>query len=83
MGGQSLPRDGTAITLEGGPLEMDTTARTYRTSAGNRWSDVIRILDPKGFSPAANTTVGPPSIPTAEPVALRHETIRGPERYPH
>jgi FAD/FMN-containing dehydrogenase len=52
MGGQSLPRDGTAITLEGGPLEMDTTAKTYRTSAGNRWSDVIRILDPKGFSPA-------------------------------
>jgi FAD/FMN-containing dehydrogenase len=52
MGGQSLPRDGTAVTLDGGPLEMDTTARTYRTSAGNRWSDVIRILDPKGFSPA-------------------------------
>jgi FAD/FMN-containing dehydrogenase len=52
MGGQSLPRDGTAITLDGGPLEMDTTAKTYRTSAGNRWSDVIRILDPKGFSPA-------------------------------
>ena len=52
MGGQSLPRDGTAITLEGGPLEMDTAAKTYRTSAGNRWSDVIRMLDPKGFSPA-------------------------------
>jgi FAD/FMN-containing dehydrogenase len=52
MGGQSLPRDGTAVTLDGGPLEMDTTAKTYRTSAGNRWSDVIRILDPKGFSPA-------------------------------
>src|SRR5271168_4543210 len=52
MGGQSLPRDGTAISLDGGPLEMDTTAKTYRTSAGNRWSDVIRILDPKGFSPA-------------------------------
>ena len=52
MGGQSLPRDGTAVTLDGGPLEMDTAAKTYRTSAGNRWSDVIRILDPKGFSPA-------------------------------
>ena len=52
MGGQSLPRDGTAVTLDGGPLEMDTTAKTYRTSAGNRWSDVIRILDPKGYSPA-------------------------------
>jgi FAD/FMN-containing dehydrogenase len=52
MGGQSLPRDGTAITLDGGALEMDTAAKTYRTSAGNRWSDVIRALDPKGFSPA-------------------------------
>src|SRR6516165_7750787 len=52
MGGQSLPRDGTAISLDGGPLEMDTAAKTYRTTAGNRWSDVIRILDPKGFSPA-------------------------------
>jgi len=52
MGGQSLPRDGTAISLDGGPLEMDTAARTYRTSAANRWWDVIRILDPRGFSPA-------------------------------
>jgi FAD/FMN-containing dehydrogenase len=52
MGGQSLPRDGTAVTLDGGALEMDTPAKTYRTTAGNRWSDVIRILDPKGFSPA-------------------------------
>jgi FAD/FMN-containing dehydrogenase len=52
MGGQSLPRDGTAITLDGGPLELDTVAKTYRTSAGNRWSDVIRMLDPKGFSPS-------------------------------
>jgi FAD/FMN-containing dehydrogenase len=52
MGGQSLPRDGTAITLDGGALEMDTAAMTYRTSAGNRWWDVIRTLDPKGFSPA-------------------------------
>jgi len=52
MGGQSLPRDGTAISLDGGPLEMDTAAKTYRTCAGNRWWDVIRILDPQGFSPA-------------------------------
>jgi FAD/FMN-containing dehydrogenase len=52
MGGQSLPRDGTAISLDGGPLEMDSVAKTYRTSAGNRWWDVIRILDPQGFSPA-------------------------------
>src|SRR5690348_15146729 len=52
MGGQSLPRDGTAVTLDGGQLEIDTAAKTYQTSAGNRWSDVIRILDLKGFSPA-------------------------------
>jgi FAD/FMN-containing dehydrogenase len=52
MGGQSLPRDGTAVTLDGGALEIDTAAKTYRTTAGNRWSDVIRILDPRGFSPA-------------------------------
>jgi FAD/FMN-containing dehydrogenase len=52
MGGQSLSRDGTAISLDGGPLEMDTAAKIYRTAAGNRWWDVIRILDPKGFSPA-------------------------------
>src|SRR5262249_29992885 len=52
MGGQSLARDGTAITLDGGGIEIDTAAKTYRTSAGNRWWDVIRILDPKGFSPA-------------------------------
>ena len=52
MGGQSLARDGTAITLDGGPIEIDSTAKTYRTSAANRWWDVIRALDPKGFSPA-------------------------------
>ncbi|WJR79269.1 FAD-binding oxidoreductase [Bradyrhizobium sp. NP1] len=52
MGGQSLPRDGTAITLESGPLELDTATNTYRTTAGNRWSDVIRSLDPRGFSPS-------------------------------
>jgi FAD/FMN-containing dehydrogenase len=52
MGGQSLSRDGTAISLDGGPLEMDTAAKTYRTSAANRWRDVIAILDAKGLSPA-------------------------------
>lgn len=52
MGGQSLPRDGTAVSLDGGALELDTAGKTYRTTAGNRWSDVIRSLDPKGFSPA-------------------------------
>lgn len=52
MGGQSLARDGTAISLDGGPIEIDTAAKTYRTSAANRWWDVIRALDPQGFSPA-------------------------------
>jgi FAD/FMN-containing dehydrogenase len=52
MGGQSLPRDGTAITLSGRVLQTDTAARTYRVHAGARWADVIRTLDPLGFSPA-------------------------------
>ncbi|WP_407158359.1 FAD-dependent oxidoreductase [Bradyrhizobium sp. STM 3557] len=52
MGGQSLPRDGTAITLDGGEIELDTAGKTYRTAAGNRWSTIIATLDPKGFSPA-------------------------------
>jgi FAD/FMN-containing dehydrogenase len=52
MGGQSLPRDGTAITLDARQLEADTAARTYRVAAGTRWSDVIATLDPLGFSPA-------------------------------
>jgi FAD/FMN-containing dehydrogenase len=51
MGGQSLPRDGTAITLDGRHLEPDTAARTYRVDAGTRWSDVIATLDKLGFSP--------------------------------
>jgi FAD/FMN-containing dehydrogenase len=52
MGGQSLPRDGVAVTLPGGPIELDSKARTYRTVAGTRWWDVIKALDPQGFSPA-------------------------------
>lgn len=52
MGGQSLPRDGVAITFGGSSLEIDTSAGTYRADAGARWVDVIRALDPIGFSPA-------------------------------
>jgi FAD/FMN-containing dehydrogenase len=52
MGGQSLPRDGAAITLSGRVLQSDVAARTYLASAGARWADVIRTLDPLGFSPA-------------------------------
>jgi FAD/FMN-containing dehydrogenase len=51
MGGQSLPHDGTAITLDGRQLEADTAARVYRVDAGTRWSDVIMALDKLGFSP--------------------------------
>jgi FAD/FMN-containing dehydrogenase len=52
MGGQSLARDGVAITLEGGVASLDMQARTYRVAAGARWSGVIRTLDRTGFSPA-------------------------------
>lgn len=52
MGGQSLPGNGTAITLENPVLEIDSTAKTCRMSAGTRWHQVIRHLDKSGFSPA-------------------------------
>lgn len=52
MGGQSLARDGLAITFDGHAIEPDTKAGVYRVSAGTRWSDVIRALDAIGYSPA-------------------------------
>ncbi len=52
MGGQSLPRDGTAITLSGEVLQTDAAGKAYLVNAGARWSDVIQTLDPPGFSPA-------------------------------
>jgi FAD/FMN-containing dehydrogenase len=52
MGGQSLPRNGIAASFAAAVIEPDTKARTYRVSAGARWRDVIRALDPIGFSPA-------------------------------
>ena len=51
MGGQSLPRDGVAITFDNPWFEIDTAGKTYRVSAGARWWDVIAKLDPLGFSP--------------------------------
>ena len=51
MGGQSLPRDGLAITLEEPWFEPDTANGVYRVSAGARWSEIIGWLDPIGFSP--------------------------------
>ncbi|WP_308219954.1 FAD-binding oxidoreductase [Nitratireductor sp. ZSWI3] len=52
MGGQSLARNGTVLTLDQEWLEADTAARTYRVAAGTRWSTVIARLDAIGFSPA-------------------------------
>ncbi|WP_158814522.1 FAD-binding oxidoreductase [Methylocapsa sp. S129] len=51
MGGQSLPRDGVAITFDNPWFEIDTANEVYRVSAGARWSEVIARLDPLGFSP--------------------------------
>ena len=52
MGGQSIPRDGTAITMQTFRCEPDTRAKTYLVDAGTRWHQVISTLDPLGFSPA-------------------------------
>ncbi|MEA2837477.1 MAG: hypothetical protein QOD89_2027 [Bradyrhizobium sp.] len=51
MGGQSLPRHGIAASLAASVIEPDIGRRIYRVSAGARWRDVIRKLDPIGFSP--------------------------------
>jgi len=51
MGGQSLPRDGTAITFDNTWFDVDTAKSVYRVSAGARWAEVIQKLDPLGFSP--------------------------------
>src|SRR6266850_7441588 len=56
MGGQALPRDGVAMTLDVKPadtwISVNRDAKTYRVAAGARWSQVIGALDPVGFSPA-------------------------------
>ena len=52
MGGQSIPRDGHAITVDDAWIEPDTANQTYRVNGGARWRDVIAALDPLGFSPA-------------------------------
>lgn len=52
MGGHSLPEQGLALTLSQKWIEPDTTAKTYRVTAGTRWSTVIDELDKIGFSPA-------------------------------
>lgn len=52
MGGQSLPRNGQAITLDLNICEPDSTKKTYRVHAGTRWYQVIEHLANIGFSPA-------------------------------
>jgi FAD/FMN-containing dehydrogenase len=52
MGGQSLPRNGVAASFAVPSIEPDTRNRIYRVRAGARWRDVIRVLDPIGFSSA-------------------------------
>ncbi|EPX77428.1 FAD-binding oxidoreductase [Litoreibacter arenae] len=52
MGGQSMARAGTTITMDHDWVELDTSALTYRCGAGTRWSTIIARLDAEGFSPA-------------------------------
>lgn len=52
MGGQSLPRDGHAMTFDRVRVEADRAARRYRVSGGARWHEVIGSIDRQGFSPA-------------------------------
>ncbi len=52
MGGQSIPRDGHAITLDMPAIfDVDSDTGTYRALAGTRWHQVIAALDPLGLSP--------------------------------
>ncbi|MEM7178451.1 MAG: FAD-binding oxidoreductase [Pseudomonadota bacterium] len=51
MGGQAIPRDGTAVTFDNGSVEIDSAGETYRVHAGARWSQIIAALDPQGWSP--------------------------------
>jgi FAD/FMN-containing dehydrogenase len=52
MGGQSLPRNGAALTFNIDRCEPDRTAKTFKVHAGTRWFQVIDHLDRIDFSPA-------------------------------
>ncbi|MEO9572681.1 MAG: FAD-binding protein [Tateyamaria sp.] len=54
MGGQAIPRDGHAITLQNAWVEAGDGI--YRVQAGARWKDVIGALDPVGLSPKVMQT---------------------------
>ncbi len=51
MGGQAIPRNGHAITFENSFIELNQAEKTFRAHAGIRWRDVIKQIDPIGFSP--------------------------------
>jgi FAD/FMN-containing dehydrogenase len=51
MGGQSIPRDGHAITFDAPFVQAEAGAETYRVQAGTRWHQVIAAMDPLGLSP--------------------------------
>ncbi len=52
MGGQSIPKNGTAFTFNNGGCEIDSKNMTFTAKAGTRWKEVIATLDKKRFSPA-------------------------------
>jgi FAD/FMN-containing dehydrogenase len=54
MGGQSIPRDGHAVTFDATWVEPGEGS--YRTHAGARWRHVIAALDPVGLSPKVMQT---------------------------
>ncbi|MFD1880431.1 FAD-dependent oxidoreductase [Paracoccus pacificus] len=51
MGGQSIPREGIALTWDSAGIEIDTENQLYRCESGARWSQIIAALDPVGLSP--------------------------------
>jgi FAD/FMN-containing dehydrogenase len=51
MGGQSLPRNGIAVTMDIDRCEPDTKAMVFRVNGGTRWHQVIAHLDRIGMSP--------------------------------
>ena len=52
MGGQSLPRNGVAISFDIARCEPDSASSTFRVHGGARWHQVIEVLDGSGRSPA-------------------------------
>lgn len=52
MGGQSLPRNGHAMTFDISRCIPDASSRTFKVHGGTRWHQVVSILDGVGFSPS-------------------------------